>query len=95
MSEDTIPKTEVTVGMPAGNVGHAAVSSSMRDITSVRVSHTPLRAIADAGITVPEYVSLHIGDASVSLAPAVWLRIIDALAEVLDQVPSLTAASNA
>jgi hypothetical protein len=95
MSSDTIPKTEVTVNLPSAlTVGHATVSNSLRDVDSFRVTHTPERQVS-AGITVPEYVSLYIGQGSTSLPPDVWLNIIDALNQVLAGVPSLNAVTNA
>lgn len=91
MPDNTLPKTEVTVELPDGvNAGHATVSNSLRNVDGFRVTHTPERQVS-AGLTVPEYMTLNVGQASVSLPPFVWLKIVDALTRVLADVPSLTA----
>lgn len=95
MPNDTIPKTEVVVELPGGvHVGHATVSNSLRDVDSFRVAYCPQREVS-SGLTVPEYVSLYIGQGSVSLPPDVWRAVIAALGQMLDQVPSLNAVTTA
>jgi hypothetical protein len=99
MPSDTIPtppeRVEVTVELPAAiAVGHVTVSNSLRDVDSFRVTYTPQRDVS-LNLTVPEYMTLYVGQGSVSLPPDVWLKVVEALTEVLAGLSPLSLVSNA